>query len=101
MRLSHEENILMQTEQARYQAIGYVWGRQDAGDAAAGNGSTTYAVKFGEAYGRAKREYLTELRTSFPNVRDAFAQWQATGRIMGVGQILDEATVNTVVTDKV
>jgi len=66
-----------QVDRAQYQAIGYVWGRQDAGEP----GDTILALDFGLAYAARKRAFLTEETFFMPNVRDAYEEWSRTGAI--------------------
>jgi hypothetical protein len=64
-------------ERSEYQAIGYVWGRQDMGEP----GDTIRSLDFGRAYAERKRAFLTEESYFLPNIRDAYEQWHATGEI--------------------
>jgi hypothetical protein len=70
-----ELGTLNQTEA---QAIGYVWGRQDAGDGAYDSNAAWY---FGQAYRERKRAYLAEESSWMPNIRDAFDYWSRLGEI--------------------
>jgi len=67
-------DIEREVEQSEYQAIGYVWGRQDMGEA----GDTIRFMEFGKAYAERKRAYLTEQTCFLPNIRDAYEEWSET-----------------------
>lgn len=71
------ESIERQVEQSEYQAIGYVWGRQDAGE----DGDTIRSMEFGRAYAERKRAFLTEQTYFMPNIKDAYEEWSETGSI--------------------
>lgn len=66
-------------EMDKAQAIGYVWGLQDAGADSAGD--TLRSLAFGEAYAERKRAYLGEGSYWMPNIRDAFDWWSRLGEI--------------------
>jgi len=71
------ERIDREVSLAEYQAIGYVWGRQDAGEP----GDTMRSLDFGRAYSERKRAFLTEETYFMPNIRDAYAEWSRSGVI--------------------
>lgn len=62
---------------AQAQAIAYVWGRQDMGEA----GDTERSMAFGAAYGAHVRAYEEERHYHKRNIRDAYERWAATGHI--------------------
>jgi hypothetical protein len=73
-----DARINRDVELAAYQATGYVWGRQDAGESTK---DTLRSIEFGRAYGARKRAYLEERAWFMPNIRDAFEEWTRTGTI--------------------
>jgi hypothetical protein len=79
MTLSIEAAVAIDTAiaEARAQAIGYVWGRQDMGEA----GDTIRSLAFGDAYAERKRAYLAEETCFMPNIRSAYGEWDQTGTI--------------------
>lgn len=60
------------------QAIGYVWGWQDAGGAPV---DSDVSWRFGLAYGWHAYRYATEMQGYRRNIRDAFQRWTSTGTI--------------------
>lgn len=62
----------------RYQAIGYVWGWQDAGESIKDTGSS---IDFGDAYWGHALDYAEEKSCFRINVPDAFKLWRETGAI--------------------
>ena len=71
------ERIDREVKRSQFQAIGYVWGRQDMGEP----GDTIRSIDFGMAYGARKRAYLTQESCWLPNIRDAYEEWARTGAI--------------------
>jgi hypothetical protein len=77
--LEFTERMARNVAIAQAQAIGYVWGVQDATKGA--ERDTQDSLRFGEAYGALKRAYLTEQTFMLPNIADAYALWAATGQL--------------------
>jgi hypothetical protein len=69
-------------ESAIQLALGYAWGREDAGGTVtAGPASGTPQIPssaFADAFAQGQDEYDTERRGMMTNVRSAYERWQAT-----------------------
>lgn len=63
-------------ECARMQAIAYVRGRQDAGDAHTGDSGD-----FGMAYAARQSQHFAEAWRTMPDIGSAFLEWRKTGEI--------------------
>ena len=69
----------MQANEAHALALGYVFGRQDAGDGAK---DTDEATAFATAFAARQEAYNSPAGVGMmPNVRDAFETWRRTGNV--------------------
>ena len=71
----------MQAIEAHALAMGYVWGRQDAGDGAK---DTQQATDFAADYAARQQQYNdgTSGVGFMPNVQAAFETWRRTGKVV-------------------
>ena len=69
----------MQANEARTLALGYAFGRQDAGD---GPRDTDEASEFATAYAARQEAYNSPASVGMmPNVKAAFETWRRTGEV--------------------
>lgn len=67
------QHVRSEVEQLLSQAMGYVWGWQDA----RGERDTSVSWDFGYFYGRLAAEYAKEWRCSRPAIYRAFEEWRS------------------------